>query len=107
MQSKYSIRLFELLKSYAHFGTVTLEVEHLKEQLQIQTEQYTRWQNLKDRVLQPAIKEINEYTDLTVSYTTERTGRHISDINFSIEIKSSAQQLLTKLNREAKLYPEK
>lgn len=115
MKSKYSIRLYELLKSYAYLKTIQVDLSDLKELLllrytdskgNVKESQYDRWQNFKDRVLEPALREISEYTDLTITYTTTRRGRKIHALEFTIKVKTSAQQLKTKLRREAALERE-
>ena len=51
---------------------------------------------MERRVLKPAIDEINEYTDLNVSYKFERDGRSVSLIYFKISYKDrdSVNQLM-------------
>ena len=43
--------------------------------------------NFKARVLDLAVNEINEKTDLTVSYTQEKRGRTISGFKFTVRTK--------------------
>lgn len=69
-KSKYSIRLYELLKSF-HYNelqeyTKEFTLEDLKKRLD--AEKYDTWQHFKDRVLEPSKKEINAYSDKEVEY---------------------------------------
>ncbi len=72
MKSKYSPRLYEILKSNAFKAPVLLyDIEDLKEFLDA-----TNYDNkeFKRRVLDPAIDEINEYTDLEIGVMYSRAG---------------------------------
>ena len=72
MKSKYSPRLYELLKSNVFKEPVLLfEVEDLKEFLDA-----TNYDNkeFKRRVLDPAINEINDCTDLEIGVMYSRAG---------------------------------
>ena len=67
-----------------------------------------RWSNLVIRIIEPAIEEINEVSDLTVSYEQEKRGRRVVGVIFFIDLKkpgdedviqveSSSDQLLKSL----------
>jgi len=62
MQGKYSIRLYEILKSYQNLDKCAFEVERLK--IAIGAETYNLFSNLKAKVLDTAMKEINKYGDI-------------------------------------------
>lgn len=102
LRSKYAIRLFELFKSYAYQRQREFEIENLKNLLLATN--YKNFADFEKRVLKPAIHEINEYTELTVSYNKARTGRKFTDIIFFIEKKSildghlSYRKTIAKLN---------
>lgn len=101
LKSKYSIRLYELLKSYAYLETTKISLSDLKESLQI--DGYDVFKDLKRRVVDKSIEEINEFTDLEISYTTYRRGRSIDGFEFTIRQKSSAEEVAVRMRREAKL----
>jgi hypothetical protein len=52
----------------------------------IQLGQYASFAMLKKRVLEVAVTEINEKTDLKVSYTVERFGRKILSVRFKMSM---------------------
>jgi plasmid replication initiation protein len=83
MESKYSIRLYEILKSYAGLKEYSVLVDTLKDKLQCA--EYPVYNNFKVRVLDTAINEINNFTDIRVSYTPIRENRRIVALNFNIE----------------------
>lgn len=87
LKSKYSIRLYELLKSvYYHEETpysVSFELEALKERLSAQM--YKEYSNFRHRCLETAIQEINAHTDLVVKYFPTYSGRKVIGITFEME----------------------
>lgn len=99
MKSKYSIRLYELLKSYAEYGEFEIDLDELKDKLQ--TAEYPNYKNFRVKVLEKAMSEINEYTDLIVSFEPIRYSRVIGRIRFSIKRKSSVAQVSTRVHRNA------
>lgn len=102
MKSKYSIRLYELLKSYCNMGGYVISIDELKNQLQ--TAEYSDYKNFRVRVIDTAINEINKYTDIYVTYSPIRTGRKITDIDFNVS-KTTAPQVIERYhNRKEGLY---
>lgn len=85
LKSKYSIRLYELFKSYAFQKEKTLNIDELKTMLL--ASHYTNFKDFRNRVLDKAIAEINYYTDLNVSYETIKKGRKVEAVNFIIDRK--------------------
>jgi len=90
MKSQYSIRLYEILKSYEYKHNIVLGIDELKEQLF--ATQYKRYPDFKRYVLEKALKEIDELSDLTVSYMIIKEGRAFTKIQFSIQIRSDMQE---------------
>ena len=66
MKSSYSIRIYELLKSYSFTKRHTFKIDELKRALGC--EHYERFPDFKRRVIEIAVKEINTFTDLEVSW---------------------------------------
>lgn len=85
--SKYSIRLYEILKSYSHIGRVSIDVDELKSLLGIPKEQYTEYKDFKKRVLNIALKEIQEFSDLWIEIKPIRHNKKIVAIEFDISTK--------------------
>lgn len=82
MQSKYSFRIYELLKSYAFTKRHTFDIDELKKILL--AEHYRNYKDFRKKVLEVAEKEINEYTDLQVSYEPIYKGRKVIQVKFTI-----------------------
>lgn len=95
MKSQYSIRLFEILKSYAYQKSKTFEVDELKRMLMTEdNKSYSNFAELKRRVLSPAIEEINELTDITVSMEQITKGRKVEKVKFRIDTKSGIESYI-------------
>lgn len=86
MKSAYSFRIFELLKSYSFTGEHTFDVAELKRLLM--AEHFVNFKDFRRRVIEIAVKEINLYTDIFVSWEPELLGRKVISIKFSIKQRS-------------------
>ena len=73
LKSKFSIRLYELFRSYAYQSKKEFDLDKLRGLLCV--ENYTLYADFKRRVLDKAIDEINRYTDLNVSFKAVSKGR--------------------------------
>lgn len=82
MKSRYSIRLYEILKSYAYQRQVALSIDQIKAMLC--ATKHKTVSNLVARVLTIALEEINRYTDLKVTYTAKKDGRKYTHLVFDI-----------------------
>lgn len=92
LTSGYAIRLYELLISWREVGkTPTYEIDDLRQKLGVEPEQYKELYNLKIRVLDLAIKQINDHTDITAEYKQHKTGRKVTGFTFTFKQKPSAK----------------
>lgn len=82
MTSTYGIRLYELLVQWQSVGKREIELDWLKQQFNI-SEQYQKMCNFKTRVLDPAINDINNYSNFTVSWKQRKTGRRVTHLIFT------------------------
>jgi plasmid replication initiation protein len=88
-----AIRLYELMKDLHHKSkTSRVSIEDLRSKLGILEYEYKRMFDFKRQVLDYAIEQINEHTDLKVSYKQHKTVRTISAFTFNIELKKDTSQ---------------
>jgi plasmid replication initiation protein len=92
MRSIYAIRLYELFKQFGSIGRRKLKIDWLKERLHI-SEIYSAFADLKKRVIEPALKEINQHSDLTVAYKPIKQSRKVVEIEFSFSKKEKSLQI--------------
>lgn len=90
-ESVYSIRLYELLVQWSSAGEREIEVEWLKRQFQV-AEKYDRVVDLKKRVIDPAVEEINQHSNFWVRYGQRKSGRTITHFQFQFGVKGEAQR---------------
>lgn len=94
LNSAYSARLYELLIQWKAIGkTPVLELETFRGQLGIGVNEYKRMDHFKTRVLDLATTEINEKTDIQVTYQQHKKGRSISGFSFSFKNKKNNQSI--------------
>ena len=88
MTSTYAIRLFELLVQWGKIGQREIKLTELKTILCVQEEKsYDRLERFKTKVIDIAVNQINEYSDITVSYTQRKSGRTVTHLIFSFHSK--------------------
>ncbi len=93
LDSGYAIRLYEMLIKWRSTGKTPLfELQSFRQQLGVELNQYKTMSNFKSRVLDPAIKQINEHTDITVKYKQHKQGRVITGFTFKFVVKAKAQK---------------
>lgn len=88
LTSKYAIRLYEVLIAWREIGKVPhIELFDFRDRLGVAPDEYKAMNHFKSRVLEPSIKQINEHTDITVSYEQHKTGRTITGFSFRFKQK--------------------
>lgn len=93
MDSIYSVRLYELLVQWvAAKNTPLFELEKFRDQLGVEAHEYKRMGNFKLRVLDLAVKEINEKSDIKVSYSQVKKGRTITGFKFKVLAKDKPKK---------------
>lgn len=97
LRSKHAIRLFELFKSYSYQNYISFEIDNLKHLLYLE-DNYKNFAHLKKYVLDKAIEEINEYTELEVEYKTITKGRKVIEIAFHIKKKDTLDSYISYRN---------
>lgn len=93
LNSKYSVRLYEILIAWRSTGkTPIIEVEDIRYRLGVLETEYKVLADFKKRVLDLAVNEINEKTDIQVSYEQHKQGRKIIGFSFELKTKKSANE---------------
>lgn len=88
----YATRLYELLVCWRSTGkTPIIEINDFRSKLGLLDQEYKLMHNFKSRVLEPAIKQINENTDITVKVEQHKTGRSITGFSFKFKPKPQAK----------------
>ncbi len=96
LNSTYSIRLYELMKKWHHLGKWESSVDSIREKLGAITKSYSLYGNFKNKVLLPAIEELNEKTDLQIDFNEIKRGRGVVRIEFTIKHAPEKEIMLSK-----------
>ncbi|GAB03439.1 replication initiation protein RepM, partial [Acinetobacter sp. NBRC 100985] len=94
LTSKYAIRLYELLIQWRSVGkTPMFELDDFRFKLGLAEHEYTKMANFKVRVLDAALNQINELTDIIASYEQHKNGRVISGFSFAFTTKQQPKEV--------------
>jgi len=84
LSSFYAVRLYELMSQFLKIGQRECTLDQLRDMLDLGTK-YQDVKDMRKRVLDPAIKELNAGTDLAVTVEPRRKGRKIVGFAFTIK----------------------
>ena len=105
LSSAYAVRLYELLICWRSTGkTPVIEIPEFRKRLGVLDDEYQRMERLKASILELSIKQINEHTDITVTYQQHKAGRVITGFTFSF-IQKSQPKVVTQQKKQAKNAP--
>jgi plasmid replication initiation protein len=105
LSSAYAVRLYELLICWRSTGkTPVIEIPEFRKRLGVLDDEYQRMERLKASILELSIKQINEHTDITVTYQQHKAGRVITGFTFSF-IQKSQPKVVTQQKKQAKTAP--
>ena len=94
LSSSYAIRLYELCAAWREQGfTQRYKIDDLRQKLGVEPEKYKAMNNFKARVIDLAIKQINQHTDITVKYEQHKTGRTITAMSFTFKVKKAPEPI--------------
>jgi plasmid replication initiation protein len=87
----YPVRVYELLKQYETIGERTLDIDEMKRMFELTTE-YPLFANFYQKIIEPAIRDINEHTDLNITNLEKvKEGRKVVALRFRFVGKSSEE----------------
>lgn len=105
LKSKYAIRLYELIIAWRSTGkTPVIDLEDFRNKLGLEPTEYQKMCNFKENVLDLAITQINQCTDIKVEYEQYKKGRSISGFSFSFKQKKKTSEKVIRTKRPADLY---
>ena len=83
LENCHSEAMYELLKQFENAGQRRVYLDDLRNMLGL-GKKYPLYSNLRAKVLEPTVDEINRYTDINISYEEIKEGRKIVAIHFKI-----------------------
>lgn len=106
LSTGYAIRLYELLIAWRSTGkTPVIELKDFRQKMGVLDHKYTAMCDLKKRVLDPAIKQINTFTDITMECQQHKKGRSITGFSFIFKQKeSNTKKFVQQIHSKNKNY---
>ena len=104
LQTSYSQRFYEILRGVVYdgkpYGYKRIDLDDLRYMLGLyRTDKngrerliYPAYSNLKQRVLDPSVNEINLQSDIQVRYSEIKKGKKVIALNFSVLLKSETNE---------------
>ena len=92
LKRDYSLDFYHLGKKHQVLKQFSISLEDLSKNLDL-SESYTRIDNIKKRVIDPSLEEINEKTDITMIYANIKQGRRVVGFKFFITAKEPNNSL--------------
>lgn len=94
-KSSYTLRIYEHLKQYEKIGKRTMDIEYLKRIFELSSE-YPLFANFYQKVIEPAYRDINEFTDLTITSIEKiKAGKKVESLQFVFHSKSKEHNKAT------------
>ena len=91
LSSAYAVRLYEILIAWRSTGqTPLIDLHDFKNKIGVLDTEYKRMYDFKKYVLDIALKQVNQHTDITVKVEQHKTGRSITGFSFNFKQKKSA-----------------
>lgn len=86
-KSSYSIRLYEILVQWASTGEREVKVDWLREIFQVE-DKYKAIKDFKKYIIDPAIEDINVYSNIWAEYGQRKSGRTVTHFQFKFGLKN-------------------
>ena len=83
----YAIRLYELLQQWSTSGQRTSEIGWLRDILGLH-DKYKSFDSFRRRVIEPALADINEYSDIHVRWQPVKKGVRVTHLSFQFSEKA-------------------
>lgn len=95
MKSQYSILLYSILRELVGKGVKNpdINIDKLKEQLGVKEPSYNEYRYFRKRVLETAVNEINDLSDMRVTYDKVVHCHKVVSVKFNIKLKSTDKAL--------------
>jgi plasmid replication initiation protein len=93
--SKYTIRLYELIKSIQYDELKPYEREYDLDEFKdlLGASSYKAYHHFKERVLDRAVTEINEHSDKNIEYALIKSGKKVIGIRLKISTKEIVERI--------------
>lgn len=104
LESRYSLRLYELVALRAgldHKTSETFPLEELRSRLGVPVGKLPLWADVRRVVLEPAISEVNHLAGFLIRYEPIKKGRAVAAVRLIWEVKAASDRKATKRELDA------
>lgn len=84
IKNSYTGRIYELLRQYLTLKKRVFDLNDFRFKLNLLDGEYPNYANLKQKILTPSVKWINENSDINIDFTEIKKGRKVVGIHFVI-----------------------
>ena len=104
LTSAYAVRLYEILIAWRSTGkTPLITIYDFRQKIGVLETEYKRMYDFKKYVLDIALKQVNEHTDINVKVEQHKTGRSITGFSFSFKQKKSVTNTANDISQDKEL----
>jgi len=94
-KSKYGIRMYELLMQWQCVGEREITIEEFRDKFEL-GEKYKAIKDLKLKVLQPALDDINKHSNMNVKVGQRKRGKRVAAFQFDFKLKAETRKTRAK-----------
>ncbi|MDF0536036.1 replication initiation protein, partial [Shewanella sp. A32] len=84
LQSGHSIRLYELLMRFNATNSRVISLDDFRSSLGLD-DKYQQFKILNRDVIKPSVEELNQRSDLIITYETIKKGRNVAALAFTFK----------------------
>lgn len=108
MSSIYAVRIYEILAQHQFKDKkeVTISILDLREKLQIE-DKYPKFSSIKQKVIIPAIEQINKYSNFNAEYIPIKKSRKVDALLFKFSFKEGQEATRSSKNNPRQHPSEK
>ncbi|MGQ1469447.1 replication initiation protein RepM (plasmid) [Acinetobacter baumannii] len=104
LTSAYAVRLYEILIAWRSTGkTPLITIYDFRQKIGVLETEYKRMYDFKKYVLDIALKQVNEHTDITVNVEQHKTGRSITGFSFSFKQKKPVTNTTNNISHDKEI----
>lgn len=96
MTSVYSIRIYELIMRWKNNKSIVITIEQLRDRLQLTSKGYAAFGNIKQKIIEPSINEINICSDINATYELIKSGKKVVSIRINFNFKDGMEPRATR-----------
>ena len=82
LRSTYAVRLFEWCIQFVDNGWLIIPLDDLVQRLGVA---YTRYADIRRKVIEPAVKELQAKSNLDIKWEPVKEGRSVKSIRFTFK----------------------